>query len=294
MTTITSSTIVPQTYQQIEPNTLFEYIEDDGWAMQQKVDGVRTLVQIRPGREGSIDVTYHGRGGGPLRSTQVTQHFARWTRALDGLGFKGPWTLDCEGMATGELIVFDLPEGLNDRISPASRYSDRREALEQLFAVASAWLNPRGIVLLPEARGGEAKARLWQQVLTEGVEGVCVKRLNAPYYSSEVRTPHVLKAKVYRSIDCVVTARNTGGPTSQNADLAVWRNGVLTPVGSTSMIGKPPAAVGDVVEVKFLHFSGGLVQPTVLRLRPDKPAGDCTWDQLARHWRNQAVLGATA
>lgn len=100
------------------------------------------------------------------------------------------------------------------------------------------------------------------------------------------RTKDWLKVKFYREVDCVVTARNTG---ACNAYLAVYDDrGHLTQIGSASMIGKPDAKVGDVVEVKYLSWraGGALVQPSVLRIRPDKQAEDCSVSQLVPAYRS--------
>jgi hypothetical protein len=99
-------------------------------------------------------------------------------------------------------------------------------------------------------------------------------------YCSDMRVDHCLKYKVTHTIDCVVIERNGGD--HLNATLAVFDGKDLVTIGNTSMIGKPDVALMEVVEVRYLYAgaNGRLVQPTVLRKRTDKPAEDCTIDQL--------------
>lgn len=133
--------------------------------------------------------------------------------------------------------------------------------------------------LLPVARTVDEKQRLLAHVRDEGGEGIVLKDRAAPYEPG-VRSKRNLKVKFRKTVDCIVTARNEGR--QSNAHLAVYEDGALRPIGKCSMIGKPDAQVGDVVEVAYLYATESLTlyQPSLARLRPDKDAVDCTLDQL--------------
>lgn len=61
----------------------------------------------------------------------------------------------------------------------------------------------------------------------------------------------------------------------------------LLPVGNASLIGKElTIAVGSVVEVEYLYFTGiAMVQPRIVRERFDKPAEDCDLAQFPTYTR---------
>lgn len=125
-----------------------------------------------------------------------------------------------------------------------------------------------------------AKRALMQRVERMGGEGIVLK-LKTGKYRPGARSRDQLKVKFRKTCDCVVTARNQGR--QANAVLAVYdAAGVLRQVGKCSMIGKPDAQPGDVVEVAYLYATDAqqLYQPSLVRLRPDKAPRDCLLDQL--------------
>ena len=79
-----------------------------------------------------------------------------------------------------------------------------------------------------------------------GGEGIVLK-LRSGLYRSGQRSRSQLKIKFRKTVDCVVTDRNRGK--NSNALLGLYDGPLLRHVGRCSMIGKPDALTGDVVEV---------------------------------------------
>ena len=258
----------------LEPET-FNRMSLTGWCAQQKFDGVRCMVKVD--KEG--DVSFVNAGGEPLVQAAAALHFDYVRDALRGVR---DIVLDAELLPQqGKAFVFDVPH-YRTLVSPDSTLEVRLEA-------ASALCEQTGLSRAPTAYSEEAIRDLVNVVRLSGAEGVVLKRLDSTYDYQCERTSDWLKLKVYREIDCIVTARNTG---ACNARLGVWSGGTIVDVGSASMIGKPDAQVGDVVEVKYLSWQvgGALVQPSVLRIRDDKRPEDCSAAQLVPAYRGMVEV----
>jgi hypothetical protein len=110
-------------------------------------------------------------------------------------------------------------------------------------------------------------------------------------YTAGKRCDGSVKLKFWRSLEAVVTARHIDG--KENAELALIDpdHGEVN-VGSISCLGHEQVAVGDVVECKYLYAvdprKPKLYQPNILRVRTDKPADECTVDQLV--YTNKRVV----
>jgi hypothetical protein len=91
-----------------------------------------------------------------------------------------------------------------------------------------------------------------------------------------------------KTVDCIVTGVRVEG--RDNCHVSLIDGDQLVEVGSCAMLGKPPVVVGQVVEVRYLYADTNrrLVQPAFLRVRDDKPAVECTIDQLV--FTNRTVL----
>lgn len=257
-------------YESVDVTDVNRYIADEAWVMEQKVDGIRCIVHVTA--EGDVQLSTHtgerlkshGRYHGPL------------TAAFKSVGQTGI-TVDGELLEDGSLWLFDIMEvlGTDTRLLPQGQ---RRALLDQLQPAFGGTV----VSVLPQAITPETKAALWQRVLDESLEGVVVKRKAATYSTAKGRTKDVLKVKVTRTIDVVVSARNLDG--HENAELSLWDGQQLVKVGRCSMIGKHPAQPGDVIEVQFLYILDAddptLVQARMMRPRPDRSPASCEIDQL--------------
>jgi bifunctional non-homologous end joining protein LigD len=266
-------------YEWLQVAELEPYLSNDEWVAEQKLDGCRLMIHVTDGK-----VRYLGFDGEtPIAFSAAAQHFDAITEALHGVP-----TCVIDGeliIETGVFWAFDLPY-LRDYSEPANSLHVRRYLLETLVRTLD---EPR-IQIVPQARTTEDKQALWDCVRTGGQEGLVLKRDEAGYAVGR-RTRDVLKVKHVRSVECVVTERNRGA--ASNMVLSVQRDGELVEVGACSAIGKGDPPVGSIVEVEFLYWTGfRLYQPRMLRLRPDKTAEQCLYDQLAPHLVSREVVGA--
>lgn len=270
--------VKPMLAKSIDPQQIVTLANDGGIYFQQKLDGQRLMVH-------SVDrrVTLLNRSGEPSQIELSAQ-----TRSdIDRLP-AGEWALDCE-LVDDTLWVFDLAVAA-DLVELKTHFSVRHYVLEKLFGV---WKPTSSIRILPVAIGYHSKVRLTQALLREGGEGIIARDSHGSYRPGK-RSPEMLKVKFWRDIDCVVTDLQRNG--KANIGLAVYDNNTLVDVGEvTALAGDGMnVSVGDVVCVKYLYAVDPdrprLYQPTLPRLRDDKPAEQCTIDQLDNAYRNLNVL----
>ncbi len=220
------------------------------------------------------------------------------------------------------LIVFDLLQAPDGKDLSARTLSERREALEQLFA----GLENAPILRLSPSTTRRAEAARWLAKAGGGeLDGVVAKRLDEPYRAGERA---MLKIKCLRTADCVVGGFRyaTGSREVGSLLLGLYdAAGKLDHVGFTSAISdaeRPaltrkleklrgaPGFTGDapggpsrwstertgewepleprlVVEIRYDHFSQGRFRhgTRFLRWRPDKAPRDCTLAQVKRESR---------
>jgi bifunctional non-homologous end joining protein LigD len=252
---------------------------DDGWVLEQKLDGVRTMVHV-------LDGVVHFRG--PMDEAITFAAAAQWFEALRPALERLPHgaVLDAELLIeTGELWAFDLPY-LPGWIKPTDELAQRRNILEHLIPLMDSPL----VRLVPQAVGTDEKVALLKAVEAAGAEGVVLKRLAAGYQVGQ-RTRNVLKHKFVKTMDVVITGRDNGG---KNAELSLVRDGELVVIGACSMIGKPDLQVGDVAEVAYLYLADPndprLYQPRLMRERPDKRPSECEWRQTEGNFTSREVV----
>src|SRR6266404_169285 len=191
------------------------------------------------------------------------------------------------------LIVFDLLADTDGKSLLGLPLRERRKRLE-VFARKN--LKAKGRVRLSPATTDLAKARKWFDKVGGDLDGLIVKRLDAPYASGE-RTAMV-KVKQIRSVDCVVGGFRYASGARMIGSLLLGlygEDGLLHHVGFTSAfkaserraltkkfeaLKKPPGFTGNapggpsrwstertgewepvapkvVVEVAYDHFTGG-------------------------------------
>lgn len=267
----------PMKFEHSDTGNIQEFVRDDVWVMEQKLDGTRCLVKCRYG------ITFLTHGGRQLKHTAATQHFPKIeAELLDVLQSIDPALsvyLDGEIMIeTGVLWLFDATAPDDDWT-----LEERRDRLQDLFREDGPLYDKPHIKLAYQARTSEEKQRLVSIVEAAGSEGLMVKNVHSLYEQGK-RVQHSLKIKFVKTAEVVVVERDTGG---KNARLAVMVDGELVPVGSCSMIGKPDAQIGDVVEVKYLYKPEGgyLYQPRMVRIRGDKMPRECDLGQFRSYSR---------
>lgn len=268
-------------YESAEIDAVARYIADDAWSMEQKADGIRCIVRT----DANGHATFYSHTGEVLKSG--VRHFPAIAAAVACLK---SCTVDGELLDSGRLWLFDVMEvlGTDTRLLAQSA---RRDLLDTIAPAVAGTV----VSVLPQAVGAVEKAALWAAVLAESAEGVVVKRRAATYSvgSKHTRTSDILKLKVTRTIDVVVTGRNSKG--HLNAELGLYDdNGRMVHVGGCSMIGKESVEVGSVIEVTFLYVvdpaEPRLYQCRMMRSRPDRTADSCRFDQLTGCFVSRKVL----
>lgn len=258
-------------------------IDDPAWIAQQKFDGVHCVVVIEDG-----EVSFLGTVGTPLAHAASKLVLPAIEEELrnGGLGLVKDvkcCILDAELIpSTGRLHIFDMPflqwKGQEPQVVPGDSLQVRLETLAHM----GPWYK---LTVVETAHVRSVKAGLLADVRASGAEGVVFKRLDAPYEPGD-RVAHQLKAKIYKTADVIVLARNRGG--ACNAVLGAYDEvGMMVEIGQCSMLGKEhdlAVEVGDVVEVKYLYATPPAMRmygpPDFLRVRTDKLDADCLVSQL--------------
>jgi ATP-dependent DNA ligase len=240
-------------FKQVQVSDVDTLLQDPKYIMQQKIDGNKAVVIVK---DGVVEVL--GKNGEPVKSTtsgptaeRLKAEFARYGDML------------IHGEILGDrYYIFDTeygPDWMPEFLFP-SRWARLKETVNEnsLVSFVTVW------TIL--------KKFTWDRVVELNLEGAVFKNI--------LDNEDPIKVKITHTVDCVVLERDIGG--KLNAVLGLFDGVEYKTIGRTSMIGKPDAQVGDTVEVKYLYAGalGNLVQPTVLCLRPDKPAITCTFDQL--------------
>lgn len=268
--TAPATTLLPMKFREAPVADLPAYVTDPAWVLQQKCDGVRAqLVCV----DGERPWFRNGTGGELANSAALGT--ARQVLARMGAHLGMGLTIDGE-IVDGAFWAFDLIVDGGERQTLADRLDTLRIWHHALVRQGLADL----VRLLPTARTLDDKQRLAEAVLTQGGEGWIAKRVDGGYDWGQ-RVTHSVKLKVTSTVDVVVTGVGRDGKAS--VDLGLYDDGgQCVSVGRASTIGKGNPQVGDVLEVRYLYAgaNGRLVQPTILRVRTDKPAHACSTDQL--------------
>lgn len=259
-----------------------QYIIDDNYVFEQKLDGKRLLLKVE---DGVVEAA--NRKGEPPGDAQLLSALGQLRSAFAHLA--GEWAFDGEWVHD-QFWIFDLPYAL-DVVGSNSPYADRREALESVFEVLE--LDPSLFRLLDVARTCEEKRALLQWCQEHDSEGIMVKSVKGEYHPGR-RTAAMLKAKFWQTADCLIGEVRREGKAS--CSIFLLHNGVLTDIGSIKMteLDLQRAKTGDVVECKYLYCTNDmrLYGPcTFLKWRDDKDPSECTTDQL--RFVNKSIREAT-
>lgn len=299
----------PMLFHSADPATIAEFVGDDNWLLQQKVDGMRCMIRMT--NLINLETNTHEpmiefltRDGRPLKSAAAKLHFQKLTEAfMDAFAedIQRQWLneliIDGELMTDqGILVVFDVL-AINIAGSPRITTEDAQLARWSSLVDLVSNRSIPFVRLVSTAQSTQEKLELAQWVEAEGGEGLIAKRVDSPYEPG-ARVKHSLKLKYTQTADVVVTGKNVGeskksirGGEKLNYELGAyfsndWSNPdlepVMLPLGYCSSIGKADVEVGDVIEVEYLYVGAGgkLTQPRMVRARPDKTAVECTTEQL--------------
>lgn len=248
------------------------------WALEPKINGHRRVIAVADGIASGFN-----RNGEPASIPHsVSAELALFVTdaILDGELVGNMW------------VCFDLLV-LDGESMLGRPWARRRAKLEKLFDN-----RPGGAVrLVTAARTDKQKHKLILRVKELHGEGLVAKDVHAGYHPGRHR--FWLKLKHTKTVDCVVMFF---GQDKQNVSVGLYRSGDTEP----TVIAEVSRLTGDgrkvvfasflrlwmgllgidvppvVVEVTCLYCSREykLVQPVTPRLRTDKTAAECTFDQL--------------
>ena len=257
-----TTAILPQLLNAIDAAEVERLIKCDDWAMQEKHDGRRLLLQ----KEGAAihGINRKGLLVGLPSPIVVQAHKIAADFILDG---------ECVGDV---LYAFDLLQLGGDSLLTRA-YVDRLDRLSTLLESADL---PH-IELVETAFQSADKRGLFQKLKSERREGAVFKRLDAPYTPGKPNSGgSQLKHKFTATLSAVVAKINQ----QRSVELRlVGRTGWVTAGNVTIPASEPIPQVGQVLEIRYLYAfpeSGVLFQPVYLGRRDDIVAGECMVSQL--------------
>jgi bifunctional non-homologous end joining protein LigD len=187
-----------------------------------------------------------------------------------------PGNFILDGEAVGDVLhAFDLLK-LNGRDLRPLPYSERCLALLNLMAAYKSDHKIHHIQLAPTYTTPACKARLLEDLKSQGKEGIVFKRWDAPYTAGRPNSGgSQLKHKFYATVSAVVAKINA----QRSVELKLmngmgWVNAGNVTIPANHHIPQS----GAVVEIRYLYAfraSGCLYQPTYLGQRDDVVVGDC-------------------
>lgn len=279
----------PMLFHSADPKQMADFIADDNWVIQQKVDGMRCMVRID--EWGSIQ--FLTRDGRELKSAAAKLHFVKLRQSFAGLAFdigrdRGELVMDAELMTDqGLLVAFDLPIYRRDGSSVSDPQFAQIVRWQELVSLTGQYQLP---FVRPVSTGLSTadKLALVQWVETQGGEGLIAKRVDSPYEPG-ARVKHSLKLKFTQTADVIVMDVSRGeskhskrGGDKLNYIVGCYDGEKYVEVASVSAIGKAEVMTGDIIEVEYLYVGAGgrLVQPRMVRPRPDKQPWETDIAQL--------------
>ncbi|OIQ90427.1 DNA ligase [mine drainage metagenome] len=286
-----ASDFMPQLCNPINTTALIDLMQDDNWALQQKMDGERRAAHaeaiINAGNsEGTGEVTGEYTDG---RSSVIGMNRKGLVVALpQGIADElqsianSSGTIRVDGEIIGDVLhIFDLliHQGAHLHTLPW---------LERMRIASIAISQCQYIKAIPVAISTQDKRKLWYQVNLQQGEGVVFKRINAPVTAGRPNSGgDWLKFKFTESASCYVSAIN---PNKRSIKISLFDSSnsanskaSIIPVGNVTI---PPnydiPATGDVVEVEYLYaYKGGSIyQPVYRGKRTDLDLSACRLDQL--------------
>ena len=293
-------------YTEVHPEQIGNYLADGQWVMEQKLDGTRVIAMVT-----TQGARFLQRGGGVLKHTAATQHLAaiepELTALVERMGLSA-MTVDGELLTgPGTYHLFDVvhmvtAETRREALVPSMPLQVRRAMLDIFDRVLREEIEAKRASVVRQAMTTHEKEEMWEAAKKAGIEGVMLKKVDAPYEPG-ARVNHGLKVKLVKSADVVVTGvlrqRNLAGRETGHIVFGVatayegpepkfhWIDDTMVmDIGRCSVIGKPHVEVGDVIEVAYLYWTGETTyQPRMVRVREDKRVGECTIEQFPAYSR---------
>jgi ATP-dependent DNA ligase len=294
-TAIYAELLVETPYHTVKQRTL----DDPNWVWQEKHNGDRRLVT----KNGSTIEDFN-RKGEPAKGLPPNILKALQQHPLH------KFIIDCEYVqAESRLYVFDILIAGDDVVA-LSPYSSRLSYIHSHFDGFHA-----DVLAIESAITREEKLALYEHLRAIKAEGFAAKELKAPYRQSNATGTlrFNFKVKFWKDLDAVVicdsTERNKDGNIKDAVRLGVYtRDGRLQEICGSTKKSRYDLKPFDVVTIKYLYGTGekdangrlildaagnpipkDVVQPSIVELRTDKTAKECTIDQIQvnKNWRKR-------
>lgn len=239
-----------------------EYLQDDDWGSQLKIDGERRLV------ESSNSVAAYGRYG---QSKTIPVAIAE---SFNGLEI----TVDAEIDESG-LHLFDLLSAGGVEITDLP-YATRYRSLADIYR--ESLISNQKIHLLPLLTGEKAKREALLLASSTGQEGFVFKRLNSKYIRAiTASNKHpALKYKFTDTASVFVTSKTRN---KRSVGISVMNGNDIVGVGKVTIPTSADIPVeGAIIEVRYRHYNSGgaLIEACFLRTRDDVFLEHCTVQKL--------------
>lgn len=256
--------IRPQLLSELNISGLSNLIKSEHFAMSQKLDGRRLMVEIS-----DLKISGWARSGLEADIPEcIMSDFSR---------VRSNWTFD------GELVdktyhVFDLIKYPGGDLRK-NRWEDRQEILNAVLTGFS-----DHIKIVKQSVDPTRKQQFFDACFESKVEGVVFCETSSTYLMG-MRSSRCLKYKFKKTIDCVIVDKSLDS--KDNLVLGVYDdNQNLINIGKVSALtgdGRHHEfQIGEVVTVEYLYATKAnrLYQPVKPKLRKDKGAKECSITQM--------------
>ena len=278
-----------------------EILKSTEYIFEPKLDGYRALCEKK---------------AGTLRFTSRNNRDI--THKFPELAFGDQITADC--VLDGEIVIYDEQGNPSFSLLQQRKHHDRPptyvafDILElegrdlktlplstRKRTLAGIIEEGRNLQTMPGTPDGE---RLWDLVTARHLEGVMAKKKESVYVTG--RSHAWLKIKDEKTVDCVIVGYASKTRMISSLALGLYETGTVMYVGqvgtgfSESLLGKlatelvrapnnvvlpkdvQPVIPDKVCEVRYLQYTKDhrLRGPVFVRMRDDKPAEECTIDQV--------------
>ena len=231
-------------------------INDNDWIIQEKMDGVRYMLEFEGLPFGSNFKGYNRKG----KEVPVSEEIKTLFESFEDL----PPNCFLDGELIGETFyVFDI---LSMDVDLREESFERRYSL--LAEFFRLYFNKKECIKLVKAYGKkDEKEKLFND--SKAKEGVVFKRKSASYHVGRPASGgDYLKFKFCESCTCIVSSVSN----KRSVGISLMKDGNLVPVGNVTIpVNYEIPIIGKHIEVKYLYaFAGGsLIQPVYLGERDD-------------------------
>ncbi len=256
-------------------NEAAQRLLDPNYAVQQKFDGKRIMLQIE-----RASITAYNREG---LTCSVSPNILAEARRFQIIA---PIMLDSEWIReTKTLYAFDILEINATNIRPWKFIERQSQLNATLTAAQTNTIRPARTEFQQQG-----KITLLKEIHDHNLEGIVLKKIDSPHRTD--RQPDQFKYKFTNVSSFLVTKRNQ----KDSVDLGLFNNqDQLTDCGSVKIRSKRFNHVheGMIIDVRYAHAfrdSNHIYQPRMIAIRDDIQPENCALSQLRYKAQNPIAL----